>query len=215
MKRKIFISALAIALIAVLSLGATVAYFQAKTEDTVNTFKFGNVDGEISEPTWIPENATNLAPGKTLPKDPKITLAADSLDAYVFIKVTVSDAAILKTVTTGKTDAELITKLAGTIDSGWTLMNTPAIDTAKDEIVYIYGYNTILTKTAPGNVTTDLFTAITVPGEITEENITATGATLADGFTVTVKGYLIQSDNITAADGKTVLQTAYTNIDFS
>lgn len=83
MKKKI-LGALAIVLVLCVAVGGTLAYLFDKTEAVVNTFSFGNVDITLTETT-----GTNykMLPGDTLAKDPKVTVLANSENAYVFVEV--------------------------------------------------------------------------------------------------------------------------------
>ena len=89
MKKKIISLCLVIALVATAIAGATLAYF-TDTDDATNTFTVGNVDIELEEPSWDPEDKHNIMPGAYFPKDPTITVAADSEDCYVFLDVTLN-----------------------------------------------------------------------------------------------------------------------------
>lgn len=68
MKKRTLVLVLSIAIIAVATLGATLAYFTDKEEDT-NTFTIGNVNIELTEPSWT-EDVSDVYPGQVLAKDP-------------------------------------------------------------------------------------------------------------------------------------------------
>lgn len=92
MKKKALLLVLAAALIVVASIGGTLAWLTAKPTAIENTFTVGEIGATLTEDTWNGTGADHvLVPNKTLIKDPVVTIAADSTDAYVFIKVTVSD----------------------------------------------------------------------------------------------------------------------------
>lgn len=85
MKKKIIALCLVIALAATAVIGGTLAYFTDTTEAKVNEFTVGNVDIDLAEPTW--KGDATLMPGTTYAKDPTITVAEKSQDAYVFLKL--------------------------------------------------------------------------------------------------------------------------------
>lgn len=88
MKKKIVTLCLVVAMAATAVIGGTLAYF-TDTEEKTNTFTVGNVDIVLTEPDWNEDNA-KLIPGRVIPKDPTITLEADSERAYTFMKVQLS-----------------------------------------------------------------------------------------------------------------------------
>lgn len=184
MKKKNLIITVSLLLIAVISVGVTLAFFSAQTETVTNIFTLGNVSATISEPAWNGDQ--KMMPGDTDLKDPTITLGATSEPAWVFIKVTVSDAAALQAAV----DADdFLQEIATNLAPGWTKMSSyPTV--AGDVATYVYGYNTTLN--ASGS-TAPIFTAITLP---TSVDGTATYASLSNGFTITAQGYAIQAANV-------------------
>ena len=87
MKKKIVALCLCEALAVVAIGGATLAYFTDTTGDKVNTFTVGNVDIDLTEPSWNEKDSHTLMPGTSYDKDPTITVAENSQDAYVFLKI--------------------------------------------------------------------------------------------------------------------------------
>lgn len=85
MKKKIISLCLVIALAATAVIGGTLAYFTDTTEAKVNEFTVGNVDIDLTEPSW--EGDATLMPGVSYDKDPTITVGEKSQDAYVFLKL--------------------------------------------------------------------------------------------------------------------------------
>lgn len=106
----------AVALVAAVGLGSTLAYLTDKTDTVKNTFTFGNVsfednlghglteskvernaDGVYEDVDNLPDGTeqwtvvkndyTKLYPGENVVKDPTITLSAQSDDAWVFAKI--------------------------------------------------------------------------------------------------------------------------------
>lgn len=102
----------AVALVAAIGLGSTLAYLTAETKTVTNTFTIGNVNFEENlggglveskverdandkyvdadgKDTWtsVKNDYTSLYPGENVYKDPTVIMAADSEDAWVFAKV--------------------------------------------------------------------------------------------------------------------------------
>lgn len=88
MKNKKLIAAIAAAaLVAVIGVGATWAYF-TDSDEAKNVLTLGAVDIELTEPNYKGDaEYENIVPGDVITKDPVITLAPDSEDAYVRVKL--------------------------------------------------------------------------------------------------------------------------------
>lgn len=74
MKKRTLIILLSVAVIAAVTVGATLAYF-SDTDDATNTFTVGNVAIELSEPGWDEQgsvDADTVYPGEPLKKDPTV-----------------------------------------------------------------------------------------------------------------------------------------------
>ena len=92
-KKNILSIVVALALVAALAVGATLAFFS--DEDTAtNTFTMGKVDIDLKESddggeTWTDDGLTfeKLVPGDTTPKMAKVTVAEDSNDCYIAMTV--------------------------------------------------------------------------------------------------------------------------------
>lgn len=91
MKKKLTAVALVVCMLAIMLVGASLAYF-TDTDEATNTFTMGKVDIDLTEPSWAGNNATTkyiakMMPGTAHPKDPTITVAQNSEDAYLFLDV--------------------------------------------------------------------------------------------------------------------------------
>ena len=89
-KRTLITSILALALVAALGIGATLAYL-TDSEAAKNTFTIGNVKIDLVEPDWDENEAQDLEPGDIIAKDPAIVNTGNN-DAYMMIKVEGMDA---------------------------------------------------------------------------------------------------------------------------
>lgn len=83
---KTFVVMLALVLALGCAVGGTIAWLTKTTDPVVNTFTYGNIDITLTE--TVPENRqAKIIPGKDIPKDPKVTVKANSEDCYLFVKV--------------------------------------------------------------------------------------------------------------------------------
>ena len=116
MRRMLFTLALVL-VVAVASVGGTIAWLTDKTDPVTNTFTTANIDIDLTE-TWnamADENSTDydtwnakLVPGKEYAKDPKVTVNAGSEACWLFVHVAeanntinTSDKVVSYTVRTG------------------------------------------------------------------------------------------------------------------
>lgn len=88
MKKKLTAVALVVCMLAIMLVGASLAYF-TDTDEATNTFTMGKVDIKLTEPTWNEKtpNGAKLMPGTVIDKDPTITAVENSEDAYLFLDV--------------------------------------------------------------------------------------------------------------------------------
>lgn len=109
--------------------GGTLAWLTANSDPITNTFTESNIDITLSENN--PANRTaQMIPGWTITKNPEVTVAADSEDCWLFVKITES------------TTPDLDAYISYAIADGWEIVepaNTSGthatISTLADEIV--------------------------------------------------------------------------------
>lgn len=108
-KKNLITAAVSLALVAVVGVGATLAYFTDKTETKKNVFSAGKVSINLIDETWDVDGQVkgeyydkdgitgiqyeDIMPGDVLSKVVGVETAADSQDAYVAVRVTVTDVA--------------------------------------------------------------------------------------------------------------------------
>lgn len=93
MRRMLFTLALVL-VVAVASVGGTIAWLTDKTDPVTNTFTVGDINIELTETfnTDTNNDGTNdawqakLIPGTTYAKDPVVTVKANSEKCYLFVK---------------------------------------------------------------------------------------------------------------------------------
>lgn len=213
-KRKVFVVALAICLVAILSFG-TLAWFtdsdnvtnkfmtatstNQDPDDVFNVDIFETVknDEDGSTEQVIGKDAIGgdytyegVLPGDKLVKAP-VVKNTGIYDQYVRVTVTVSDATAWKDLFTHYGfGLENLFVVDDQFDSRWDREIAESVeDATNDTMTFVYYYKDILAAGAEVN----FFDAVTIPGELTKEDmITALGA---DGFSFDIVADAIQSDN--------------------
>lgn len=178
---KAFVVMLALVLALGCAVGGTIAWLTAQTGEVKNTFTYGNIDITLTE--TVPENRqAKIIPGKDIPKDPKVTVKANSETCYLFVKV-VEDGTFVANKVTYTIRADGWTKGDGTdIPADVYYREVPAATT--DTAFYMLTGNTA----NPNGV-------VTVSPELNKDEIaTATNPTL------TFTAYAIQKEGF--ADAK-------------
>ena len=121
MKKKLTAVALVVCMLAIMLVGASLAYFTDQTEVKQNTFTVGNVEITLTEPAWDKDTGTGekdapeVYPGEALAKDPTVTNVGAN-PCFVRVKVTGLDCldnAGLITYETGY--------VTGALGAGWVL----------------------------------------------------------------------------------------------
>ena len=102
--KKGFILALAMVMAACVSIGVTLAYLFVETPSVVNTFKYGDINIELWENDYVlstnsldsntkvtSESDYKLIPGNSMPKNPTVTVKANSEACWLFVKIEESE----------------------------------------------------------------------------------------------------------------------------
>lgn len=186
--RKILVLVLAVALISVISVSATLAWLSDSTQAITNTFTVGDIKIELKE-TWNADKDPQIdgldawegkiVPGSETPKDPKVTVKAGSEDCWLFVKIT----------ETNNTIAGTDKYAAWEIADGWTAV-------AGAGGVYARRV-TGITADQEFNVLAD--NKVTYSRDITKTQLEAIGQNKPE---ITVQAYAIQlsaADNAAAA----------------
>lgn len=205
-KKKVFVAALAICLIAILSMGS-LAWFNANDEVT-NTFKVADSDDPDTAPDFSVKvdetnNSTeagapdrtedgntyeNILPGDVKAKDPRITNTSTSYDQYIRVNFIISKAfadqvAEVQGVTYDNLD---LTKLFSGFNANLTDREVAPVGTFADYYVYAYYYNE---KLAAKDYFT-AFTAVNIPENFVQSDM-AYGT-----FDIKVNAEAIQTQNL-------------------
>ena len=186
------------------SVFGTMAYLTS-TDTVTNTFTVGkvnikldeakaNTDGSlVSGADRVKANSYKLLPGHTYNKDPMVTVLSGSEPSYVKMTVTFSKASALDAIF-APTGAELTSIFNGYDAANWIYKGNTK-DATADTRTYEYWYKETVGAPTADVALDALFDSITVPGEITKEQL----ATI-EGMTITVNAYAIQADGFTDAD---------------
>lgn len=200
--------ALLLTLCAVLLVAATIfgtmAYLTS-TDTVTNTFTVGKVNIKLDEAKANPDgtlvegaervkaNEYKLLPGHTYNKDPMVTVLSGSESSYVKMTVTFSKANELDAIF-APDGANLTSIFNGHDADNWTYKGNTKDATANTRTYEFWYKEAVAAPTA--DVALDaLFDSITVPGEITNEQL----ATI-EGMTITVNAYAIQADGFADAE---------------
>lgn len=167
--------ALTLVLAAYWAVGGTAAWLAAKSEPIASTFTFGDINITLTETDH--QEQIKIIPGVDIPKDLKVTVQANSVDCWLFVKVE-------------ETGTFVENKVTYFIDDGWTKGDGSPIP----ENVY---YRQVNGDTADSVFSVLAGDKITVSKELTKEEI----QNIADEPTLTFTAYAVQKEGInTAAD---------------
>ena len=170
------------------SVPKTISYLSASSEKVVNTFAAGAIsltldeakvdgNGQETDDSRVTENTYKIVPGRTLDKDPTVTVLEGSEVCYVFLYV--DDPLSLGTY------ADYFTV---DYSSDW-------IKAAESGTASIYVYKTTVDASEDDVELPAIFTQIKISIDLTSEQAAA-----LEGTEITVKAYAVQTENITLED---------------
>ena len=202
-KSKALLLTLCAVLLVAASVMGTMAYLTS-TDKVENTFTVGKVAIKLDEAKANPDgslvdgaarvkaNEYKLLPGHTYNKDPMVTVLSGSESSYIKMTVTFSKAKELDAIF--DPNGATLTSIFNNYDStNWIYKGNTENDNMNTRTYEFWYKETVGAPTA--DVALDaLFDSITVPGEITKEQL----ATI-EGMTITVNAYAIQADGFTDA----------------
>ena len=199
-KKKVFVSALAICLIAIISMG-TLAWFSAQDEVT-NKFMIADSDDDTPDEIFsvdVWENTpdgekdqdgyeyTDILPGDTLKKEARVENTG-YYDQYVRVTVTISDAqAWIDALGANFSVADVFD---GFVAADWNHIwnNMNGATTIPENFVYVMYYKNIV---KPGDVI-NVFNNVKIPTSLTRDEAVAFGG----NFDITVKAEAVQTENV-------------------
>ena len=238
----------ALLLCAVLLVGAsiagTLAYLTFRTDEVKNTFTIGKVEIKLDEAVVDKETGVattertekgnadvRMIPGRTIDKDPTVTVLKDSEDCYVRVKVTVDlpnwtpDAAKLAGWKTDEEDfADAFRNWAGNFagnylrtgimagfnTENWELAKTD-INSDNKTITYILYYEdipnyNIVRKSTSNTKLPAVFDKVVAPKTLTKDQLA-----LLEGMEIKVVAHAIQAEGFTETETEDVTVPAEQN----
>lgn len=154
---------IAVAMVAVLAIGASFAYFIDRASVT-NSFTVGDIEIELTEPNWDPTTGEKITPNKEMAKDPTITNIGVN-DAYMFMSVKVPRA----NVKTAQADGTIVPAaeqdlFTYTVNNGWKQIKSEVItEDGKKYTEYIYAFEGTggkMTTVNPNGKTAPVFNSV-------------------------------------------------------
>lgn len=175
--------------VAMASVGVTVAWLTAESDKIVNTFTTSGITIELEETKGTDTDtgkSFKMVPGNTIEKDPKVTVNKDSEACYLFVELIKSE--------------NFDEYLTYTIADGWTAL------AGHENVFYRTVGNleneTVLAEDKPFSVLKD--DQVKVIDTVDKDDMTAAGSTPP---TLTVQAYACQLANVADA------ATAWNNIE--
>lgn len=208
--KKIVAIVLAMVLVAVAAVGATMAYL-TDTKSVNNTFTMGNVkitldETNINDPKGdrVTANTYDIYPGAVVDKDPTVHNVGKN-DAYIRAVVTIENGMnwlglYNDNVWTAPQEAAFNALINNTLGEGWELvdiaydMSGPNHPTS--DFVATLKYAAVL---KPNEDTTAMFTQIAIPGTVTGNDVT-TRIDQDGEFSIKVVAQAIQVDGFDSWD---------------
>ena len=187
MKKKTVALLLALVLVFGVAAGGTLAWLTDKTTPVVNTFTYGDINIELTE-TWNTDSDNDnkndcwtayMAPGYSYAKDPKVTVKADSVDCYLFVKFE-------------KSNDSLLTYTSNLMGNGWTQGTGEGGDGVPNNVWYrvVKSNDPVKSWELIANNT------VSVASTVTKEQVMALGTKTAT-LTYTAFACQLKSDNNT------------------
>lgn len=166
--------ALTLVLAAYWAVGGTAAWLAAKSEPIASTFTFGDINITLKDED-PQEGPIKIIPGVDIPKVLKVTVQANSVDCWLFVKVE-------------QTGTFVPDKVTYSIDDSWTKGDGSPIP----ENVYYRQVNGATTDSVFSVLKDD---KITVSKELTKADI----RNITDEPTLTFTAYAVQKEDINTA----------------
>lgn len=167
MRKSLIWLIVASALLLTIGVGVTVALLVASSNPVVNTFTVGGVDITLTETT----TEYKMTPGVTVPKDPTVTVLANSEKSWLFVKV--------------EKENDFDTYCTYEIQDGWTALE------GQEGVFY-----QLVEKSSENQAFSVLKNnCVLVKDTLTEEQLNAITA----NPTLTVTAYAIQDDGLGTA----------------
>ena len=199
MKKRTLALLMAAVMLFGIAVGGTIAWLRDDTDPVVNTFTVGNIDIDLKEHDYIQssnsldeskevssESEYKMIPGIELPKDPFVTVEANSEKCWVFVTVTKS--------------ANFDTFMTFEMDTKWSKVEENSLTT-------VYKYNTVVDASAAKQVLNVLKDKqVCVKDDVTKTQLDAVDL----NPTLTFKAYAVQSENLNVNTDAAIWEIAKT-----
>ena len=166
--KKLIVAIAALSILLCCAVGGTLAYLWDKTDPVTNTFTYGDINITLAETAGLD---LQMIPGRTIAKDPIVTVKADSEECYLFVKI----------VATEKLSDYLSYELA----DGWTALN---------DVPGVY-YRTVASATTDATFPVLKNNQVTVKTTVTKEMMEAVKAN-AELVKLSFTAYAVQKENV-------------------
>ncbi len=202
------------ALVAIMAITGTAAYFTA-SEEATNKWTVGKVMIDLQEEEYEKhkeEETKDITPNMELHKDPKVHNTGNN-DAFVFMRVRIPKATVKVAAQNGSAaaDAALQELFDYRWNNGWTVIDTREVkqgNATYQEYVVAYGTANECTALKPGETTSVLFVNGDgdhiankgAEGIITFKNIIEGQGLENVELNLNVESYAIQTANLTTED---------------
>lgn len=199
--KKIIVAASLCAAIGATAIAGTLAYFTSETEVKTNTFTVGDVEVKLTEPVWDATGKTeaeDLVPGRTVHKDPSVSVSADSVPSYVGIVVTMDED--LYNLSNWNDSNEKPVIIFDELNAGWSRSNLTVEGELEGQVKILFTYATPITSET-GAVT--LFDTIKFEEAIDNNTLVNVG----ENFDINVQAYAVQAEGFN--DAEKALDTAF------
>lgn len=188
-KKKLTGLVASLALVGVVGLGATLAYF-TDSDKATNTIVMGHVDVDLTEPEFDKnpdKTIENVTPGQEIVKDPTVAVKEGSNDSYIRVSMNVE----------GLNEEQKASLLAKNADGSYKNLDINMSDWKESADGYFYYVGTYAEGQKEGVLKAGqevkLFNTVKIP--------TTWGNDAADvTFTIDVKAEAIQADNFTPTE---------------
>lgn len=205
--KKTLLFCLCIIAVATASVFGTLAWLTDR-DSAVNTFTVGQVEITVDEAKVntdgtpaagadrVNENEYHLIPGMSYTKDPRVTVAANSEEAYIRMILTVYNASDVQSILDKYSLGDFSVLIGGWDQAIW-IYEGYSEDTSANTISFEFRYKEIVSKSTSDTALPALFDTLIVPGEITGEEMRS----LYDGgFKMEITGHAIQASGFATDD---------------
>lgn len=202
--KKIIVAASLCAAIGATAIAGTLAYF-TDTKEAVNTFTVGDLGIVLDEPNWVEQNALDVVPGRTVAKDPGVTIEAGSVASYVRVVVTMPKV-VYEYSNFYHENAEALVLFQN--QSKYVTVNEAASDFESDTVKIVLDYG-MMSATTEATDLGDIFTDVTFSEKITNAEAALIGS---DEWNIGITAYATQAEGFEIAGADAAFKAAFPTV---